>query len=44
MSRQPPIELAVGAPLQLREEGDATVVGIHTRDGWQELKRIPTTD
>jgi hypothetical protein len=44
MPRQPPIEYAVGAPLQVREEGDATVVGIRTRDGWRELKRIPTTD
>ena len=37
---QPPIELALGAPLQVRETDGETVVGIRTRDGWQELKRI----
>ena len=44
MPRQPPIELAVGAPLQVDDEGDETVVGIRTRDGWQELKRIPNRE
>ena len=38
--RQPPIELAMGAPLQLRTDGDETVVGIRTREGWRELKRF----
>jgi len=39
--RQPPIELAVGAPLVVRDRDDgATVVGIWTREGWRELKRI----
>jgi len=37
---QPPIELALGAPLVIRDRGDATVVGIYTCNGWCELKRI----
>jgi len=41
MPRQPPIELAVGAPLQVRHKDGETVVGIRTRTGWRELKRIP---
>jgi hypothetical protein len=40
MSHQPPVELALGAPLQIRERADETVVGIRTASGWQELKRI----
>jgi hypothetical protein len=40
MSSQPPIELALGAPLQSRDDGDETVVGIRTTEGWQELKRF----
>lgn len=38
--RQPPIEVVVGAPLQIRERDGVTVVGIRTRDGWQVLKKI----
>lgn len=38
--RQPPIEAAVGAPLQVREHGDVTIIGIRTATGWRELKRI----
>ncbi|WP_274380993.1 hypothetical protein [Halorussus salinus] len=42
MPSQPPIEAAVGAPLQVRHEADAVVVvGIRTAEGWRELKRIP---
>lgn len=37
---QPPIELVVGAPLQIRDEGDETVVGIRTAEGFRVLKRI----
>jgi len=37
---QPPIELAVGAPLVIRDRGDETVIGVYTREGWCELKRI----
>lgn len=40
MSSQPPIEFAVGAPLQVRDQDDETVVGIRTREGWRELKRF----
>jgi len=40
MASQPPIELALGAPLQVHDEADETVVGIRTREGWQELKRF----
>jgi len=42
MPSQPPIELAVGAPLQIRREDGDRVVGIRTRDGWLELKRFPS--
>lgn len=38
--RQPPIELALGAPLQFRDEGDETVIGVRTQAGWRELKRF----
>lgn len=41
--RQPPIEVVVGAPLQIRDRDDVTVVGIRTRDGWRELKQIDST-
>jgi hypothetical protein len=45
MPHKPPVELAVGAPLQVRDHVDGgLVVGIRTADGWQELKRIPETD
>lgn len=37
---QPPIELAVGAPLQVRDEGDETVVGYTSRTGFREIKRF----
>jgi len=38
--RQPPIEAALGTPVQIREDGDVTIVGIRTAEGWRELKRI----
>jgi len=41
MPYQPPIELAVGAPLQKRKCDGATIVGIRDSTGdWVELKRI----
>ncbi len=40
MARQPPIEFALGAPLQLRRVDGDLVVGIRTANGWLELKRI----
>jgi hypothetical protein len=39
--RQPPIEAALGTPVQIREDGSETVVGIWTVEGWRELKRMP---
>jgi hypothetical protein len=39
--RQPPIETALGTPVQIREDGGETIVGIRTAEGWHELKRIP---
>ena len=45
MPRQPPIELALGAPLQVNDEDGETVVSIRDRDGsWLELKRIPARE
>lgn len=38
--RQPPVEAALGTPVQIREETDVTIIGIRTAEGWQELKRI----
>jgi len=39
--RQPPIEAALGTPVQIQEEGGETIVGIRTAEGWRELKRMP---
>jgi len=39
--RQPPLEVVLGAPVQIRDEGDVTVIGIRTSEGWRELKRVP---
>jgi hypothetical protein len=39
--RQPPIEAALGTPVQIRKDGAETVVGIRTPEGWRELKRMP---
>jgi hypothetical protein len=38
--RQPPTEAALGTPVQIREDGNVTIVGIRTAEGWRELKRI----
>lgn len=39
--RQPPIEAALGTPVQIREENNVTIVNLWTAEGWRELKRIP---
>ena len=38
--RQPPIEAALGTPVQIRDADDVTIIGIRTAEGWRELKRI----
>jgi hypothetical protein len=38
---QPPIEAALGTPVQIRTDGGETIVGIRTAEGWRELKRMP---
>jgi hypothetical protein len=38
---QPPIEVALGTPVQIRTDGSKTIVGIRTAEGWRELKRMP---
>lgn len=40
MPSQPPIELVLGAPLQVREEDGETVAGVRTKAGFRELKRF----
>ena len=42
--RQPPIKAVLGTPVQIREDGDVTIVGIRTAEGWRELKRIHNGD
>lgn len=37
---QPPIELVVGAPLQIRQQGGDTLVGYCSRTGFRTIKRF----